>query len=379
MKRVLACLFTLALVGTIVGCTTANNQTQNNAEPISNEQQIKHIDDWKDIYPDVYASFIDGANDKKDKDGLSHSHAVLKDTAEVADAIFSTTSDGMGCVSCKSADLNTLYAEHGDNVWAMPYADHTDDLEFWGCYLCHENNPSGTVMATSITYKTLAGDYVDTIAPADAACGQCHNALAAYPRRVVFSGKALQSLDPYRYGTDADALYKAFTEDGDPLLVDEDGVESYSIGHPDVEIYQGSNHQSLGLTCASCHMPSMTNSEGEAYISHNASGSPLENQSALEYCLTCHSAQGIENTNEMVGFVKGKQEILGTANTEAQTSLDELHALIVANADTASDSKEARELYTLAKSKAYYQPAQKAAESEIMNVKSMICNSSQVR
>lgn len=35
------------------------------------------------------------------------------------------------------------------------------------------------------------------------------------------------------------------------------------------------------------------------------------------------------------------------------------------------------ELFTLAKSKAYYQPAQKATQDEIMNVKSLICGSHQ--
>lgn len=351
MKKAAIALATAGVALVVVGCAPAGQTAAEPEQAAETSQEIMHIEDWKDVYPDVYASFMSGADDVKEKDGKSHSHAVLRQSAEAGDGLYATSDGGMGCISCKSADLNTLYDKYGEDVWGMKYEDLKEDVvDYWGCYLCHENDPGNTVTGASLSYQMLAKDYFDTLAPADAACGQCHNILGGYTRRLVsIPGQSLESLDPYRYGTDADAVIKAFLEDGDTLKVDEDGVEYFYAGHPDVEIFQGSNHQSLGLTCASCHMPTQENEDGEEYISHNASGSPLENDAALEYCLTCHKAQGIESKEAMVDFVKGKQGEMKGAYDEAQEYLDELHDLIVAGSGDEATDEQARDIYITAR------------------------------
>jgi len=342
-------LFTLiAIVVMVAGCTSV--KTKDAANPGGNA--ILHIADWKDKYPDQYKSYMSGAGDYKEKDGLAHSHAVLRQSAEVYPrGLYASTNAGMGCIACKSADINTLYEQYGDKVWTMKYEDLRDKVvDFYGCYSCHENNPEGTLTGASVSYRKLAGDYYKTLAPGDVACGQCHNALGGYTRRLAkIPGKNLDNLHPYRYGTDADAILKAFVEDGDKLPVDKDGVQYFYSGHPDVEIFQGSTHQSLGLTCASCHMPQQTNESGKQYTSHDASGSPLKNEAALKYCLTCHKSQGIESTDAMVKFVKGKQGDLVNANKDVQASLDKLHGLIVAGTTDTNVDKKARELYIKAR------------------------------
>lgn len=350
-KAIIATAILASLVLLVAGCAQPQSKTPDENTPQANRetQEIMHIEDWKDQYPDVYESFMSGADELKDKDGKPHSHVLLKESVENGPATPALMTDGLGCITCKSSDLNVLYEEYGDDLWTMPYEDSKEDIiDYWGCYMCHENDPGNTVAATAFAFRTLAGDeYFNSLAPADAACGQCHNYLDNYPREIARNtGKSLETFEPYRYGTDADAIMKASLEDGDVLLTDEDGVQYFYVeGHADVEMFQGSNHQSLGLTCASCHMPTMKNDKGEKYVSHNASGSPLKNEAALEYCLTCHKAQGVDSTEAMVAFVKGKQGEQAKAFAEISDLLEELHGLIVAGTDDADIDAKARELY----------------------------------
>lgn len=310
-----------------------------------------HIADWREIYPDIYKSYMSGAANFKSKDNLSHSHAILRQVSERSAGLWTGTNGRMGCLACKTADLIPLYEQYGDDFWAMDYMELRDDItDFWGCNLCHLEDPENTLTAASPSFKLLAGEYFDTLAPADAACGQCHSILGGYTRRLVnIPGQSLESLDPYRYGVGADGLMRAFTEDGDKLPTTKDGVEYFYAGHADVEMFQGTTHQSLGLTCASCHMPKVKNEAGKEFTSHDASGSPLANEAAMSYCLTCHKGQGIETTEAMVEFVKGKQGDLNTMHKAVQAKLDELHGLIVAGKVSEEVDKQARELYIKAR------------------------------
>ena len=67
--------------------------------------------------------------------------------------------------------------------------------------------------------------------------------------QAIAEGKTLNDIDPYRYGVDADALLKAELEDGIKLAVDEEsGVQTFYLPVSDIEILQGSVHQSMGLS-----------------------------------------------------------------------------------------------------------------------------------
>lgn len=113
----------------------------------------------------------------------------------------------------------------------------------------------------------------------------------------------------------------------------------------------------LGLTCVSCHMPETTDgSSGTDYTYHNASASPLENDTALEYCLTCHKNQGIESKEAMVEMVRGKQAEAAAAIAELDVKFDAAYELIKnANQNGGVDEtvlQQARDDYSLAE--AYY-------------------------
>jgi len=96
-------------------------------------------------------------------------------------------------------------------------------------------------------------------------------------------------------------------------------------------------------------MPKQKNDSGKRYTSHDASGSPLTNETALKFCLSCHKSQGIESTEAMVKFVKGKQGQLVAIDKNAEASLKKLHDLIVAGTTKADVDKKARELYVRAR------------------------------
>lgn len=342
-------LFALIAVFLVVaGC----NSEQTSQVSDKGTAKIIHIEDWKDKYPDVYNSFmrsVDSATVKDD--GKYHSHALMRQSVETFAKmpIYSSAIPyGISCLQCKSPDWNTLYAQHGDEARALKYLDVKDQVvDFWGCYSCHENDPEGTVTFANVTPNIVSGEFLKGLAPGEAVCGQCHNGTAEYLYNIANrpGNTDLTKFNPYRYGSDADALLKAIREDHVVKPVDADGVEAYRATHVTVEIFQDSNHQSLGLTCVSCHMPQETNAAGEKFTSHDASASPLKNEVALNYCLTCHKDQDIESTEAMVEFVKGKQAELATVVLDSQAAIDKLHSMIVAGTEDANIDQQARELY----------------------------------
>lgn len=358
MKRLsykyLTFLAVIAILVMAVGCTSVKTSDTAAVSKDSGNStaEIKHIADWKDKYPDVYNSFMSSCSEAGVKADLKyHSHALLRQSVETFGKMpiyGSTIPNGISCLQCKSPDFNTLYAQYGDEVRQLKYLDVKDQIvDFWGCYTCHENDPEGTLTFALVAPNTIAKDFLSSLAPGEAVCGQCHNGTSEYLYNIANrpGNTDLTKFDPYRYGSDADALLKAIREDHVVKPVDKDGVEAYKGTHVSVEIFQGSNHQSLGLTCVSCHTPKETNADGEEYTSHNASASPLKNEVALNYCLTCHKSQGIESTEAMVEFVKGKQAELGAVVVDSQASIDKLHSLIVAGTKDASADQKARELY----------------------------------
>lgn len=355
-KKAIIWWMSIALCVLFIGCTAPANTAEEDAADgsassgLDEAQVIMHAEDWKDVYPDIYTSYMRGADTQKDKGGLplAHTHVLIRADLETALTIppFSF-SEGRGCIACKTADSSVLYEKYGEDLFRMTYDSlKAENIDGWGCYNCHGNDPANNLGVYSAGWRLLVGDYVDSIAPGDAACGQCHNALSRYEDGYVLgSDKLLVTYKPYRYGTDADAILKAILEDGEMPLTDQDGVDYYLSVNPEVEMFQGSTMQKLGLSCVSCHMPKETSVSGTEYTGHNASGSPLENDAALAFCLSCHETQGIEDKDAMVAFVKGKQTELGAINDEVKKLQDELHKRIVAGSGDEQTDAKARALY----------------------------------
>ena len=138
---------------------------------------------------------------------------------------------------------------------------------------------------------------------------------------------------------------------------EESGVQEVMVFHPEFEFFQNSTHDSMGLDCASCHMPQTASEDGTEFTSHDASGSPLENPDALAVCLSCHESQGIESADAMVEMVRGKQAEAARAEQELTADLEALKGAIAAKASAgASDAQleSARDAYTKAAYYLYY-------------------------
>ena len=326
---------------------------------------------WYSQYPDQVDSFFDGA-DEVEGDGKVHSHALLYATVpESGDVNHSggavhnpAMGTGIRCFSCKSTLATQIVDEKGYAGMNEAWADYEDQIDWWDCGLCHTDGVPGAELAYGgATGQLFSSSLLDTLPAEQAVCGQCHNIVGAQyvspfmmpdlQEKLASGEVSIDDVDPYRYGIDPDAIMKAMLEDGYQMSVDEaTGIATFSSNHPEVELFQGSVHEQLGMSCISCHMPQKTNEEGETYTSHNASSTPFENEEALEYCLTCHADQGVEDTAGMKQVILDAQADHRGLEETIEAKQAELYAAISqAVADGSVDEEvldQVRETYTRA-------------------------------
>lgn len=259
-----------------------------------------------------------------------------------------------GCYACRSSAFDDEYAEKGAAAYAEPM-----DEEFaakvmgqvWDCKTCHGDEPGSTPDATYTMFTQLSRDTFNEFEPNERVCGQCHNTFNH--RRWITDQETMDGFDPYKYGTDIDALMKAELEDGIYDVDEDTGIKIGCFDEPELEMTQGSQHAELGLTCVDCHMPKTTDPEtGETYTNHNASGSPLAKDESLDLCMTCHKGQGIESKEAMVKMVREKQAAARKTLAESKERLARDYDLIKAavqggKTDEATLDK-ARDAYTYA-------------------------------
>lgn len=302
---------------------------------------VSHIADWQEVYPLQTASFLNGANvvEERDGDDRSHSHALL---AEEMEAFIPDATYSVRCMGCHSSWFKEITEKYGTSTEIMnspmaSYQDEFTNMEFWDCRTCHEDDPANTLTPTNLTFNAVSKSY--QFPEKDTVCGQCHSATSENLWETDWD-----AIDIYRNGVSADGLFQTFLDseaegmskpnaDGEGGYItsydEETGLKYYGGGSVvDLENFQGSNHQSLGLTCASCHMPQTTAEDGTTYTSHDASGSPIENPVALEYCLTCHENQGIDSPEAMKEFVLGKEDELAEGQLWMRENLETLKGAI---------------------------------------------------
>lgn len=280
--------------------------------------------DWKSAYPDEYGSFATHYYDHVDGDEESHFQFRYKQ-----DGYATATSRTGACMSCKSTSTNTLYAEYGDDFFAQSVEETGAEEKteaYWDCQVCHTSIDDLTLGTNLVVFNTYGADEFAGVDEKVLVCGQCHNASGAWTYNVS-SEAPLDSWDPYRYGHDADAMYKAYTED--MSSVDEEtGASLATLSYDDLEMFVDSTHASLGLTCVDCHMTTTTDGNNNEFTSHNASSSPLENPEALAKCVECHSAQGVETAQDMVDYYGEVESELADKMDEALAAQGQLHDVL---------------------------------------------------
>lgn len=358
-RKIIASCATLAsvalLAGALFACAPQGEPTpatggEEAAAPSAEVAEPTDVNAWADQFPDQYYSYY--------RPDYNRSHANL---AKVLDTGSEVKYQSF-CVACKSSDYNAIYDAHGaeafdpeSSVFSVDglSADIQDSLkEMWDCATCHEGQPGGAIGSQVSFFNLAAKDFGESVAPSEAVCGQCHNALAAWCEVPDFDPA---TADPYRYGTDADAILKASKEDGAKSWTDEaTGVVTYKGNHAILEMYQGSQHQAMGLGCTDCHMQPTENADGATFTNHDASGQIMYDDLRLDKCLECHTSQdGINTVTDMFYWLRLKQTELTNAQGAAQTKVNDLYDLILnaaENPGTVSDDAlaQAKELYSTA-------------------------------
>lgn len=359
-KPTLAAAVVCAVV--LAGCLGCVSQTPaastgSSDTPAPQEQAVpaekKTLAEWVATYPNEGESYMASR--------MAHTYEAFAGACQMA---FDAEDAPVACASCHAReDFAALYAEKGGAVLADNASDH--QMEWSNCTNCHVGDPGEGVVKGGNSYGEATSASAAALFPErDFVCGQCH---AMFPG-AAYLEDGNRGIDQYKYGFDPDGMLKAMQEYYADNPVTETPIAAGMVGVPHydeaidatiylddactaVEMFQNSNHQKLGLTCTDCHMPQTEAADGATYTSHEMTTSPLENPAALEKCLTCHKAQGIEDADAMVAFARGKMGDLAKRQEKTFADLNALHEALaakVAAGETGEEVKAAQENYVRA-------------------------------
>ena len=302
---------------------------------------VLHAVDWKDQYPDQYNTWCMTKESQEAEDylelypmlrGLYEGYGFAKDYKAARGHYYDVQDiEATGrphplanCWTCKTPDFTNMVNEEGISAyqkdWTEVQAQITEGIS---CYTCHANTP-GDITITHTYWIDAVGDDFDKIAPANLACGQCHNEYYFAPdtKATTIAHHDLASMAPetmLAYFNDGSNFPSGepFADWTNPRT----GVKQIKVQHPEFETFlgAGSPHADT-FTCADCHMPDAVNANGEAYHSHNLI-SPLDNPELIaNTCSQCHY--------DLVSEVRGVQEKIETRTYTVGYRLEYLTELL---------------------------------------------------
>ncbi|MBR1456362.1 MAG: ammonia-forming cytochrome c nitrite reductase subunit c552 [Oscillospiraceae bacterium] len=271
---------------------------------------VLHASDWAEQYPDIYESWTMTRNSDEIVDyleqypmlptlyepyGFAYSYGSARGHFyDVTDIEETGRPHALAnCWTCKTPDFTNMVNEMGDEAYQLVWTDVQQQIvEGISCYNCHANTP-GEITITHTYWIDAVGDDFDSIAPANLACGQCHNEYYFDPvtKATKIAHHDLESMAPdaiLAYFNDASnfADGQIFTDYTNPRT----GVKQIKVQHPEFETFLGAGSQhARDFTCADCHMPDAVNAEGVSYRSHELM-SPLDNPELIaNNCSSCHA------------------------------------------------------------------------------------------
>ena len=294
---------------------------------------VMHAADWKEQFPSQYETWVQNSENDEVVDYLEE-YPYLRTLYEgYGFAIDYGSARGhyydvqdieatgrphplANCWTCKTPDFTNMVNEEGIEAyqkdWTEVQAQVTEGIS---CFNCHANTP-GEITVTHTYWIDAVGEDFDRIAPANLACGQCHNEYYFAPdtKATSIAHNSLASMAP-------EAIL-AFFNDGANFSTGEPftdwtnprtGVKMIKVQHPEFETYLGAGSQHAALfTCADCHMAKQTAEDGTVTHSHYLT-SPLENEELLaNTCSLCHNGSV---QPELAGLVASIQ-----AATEERTN-----------------------------------------------------------
>ncbi|ABB13900.1 ammonia-forming cytochrome c nitrite reductase subunit c552 [Carboxydothermus hydrogenoformans] len=229
----------------------------------------------------------------------------------------------LACMTCKSSQVPVYMDKWGvDNFYKARFREKQNLFTIpIGCYDCHD----AQTMKLRITRPALK-DALKRIGRdpekftekelKNYICAQCHVTyyIDKATNRVIF---------PWDGGVDPEDMYRHyekrnFYEWVHPLS----GTKMLKSRHPEFEMFSGSVHSAVGLTCVDCHMPYVYEG-GKKYSSHWWT-SPL--RTLEQSCRKCHREEEAK-LRERVFYIQDRTYDLlnraGKANEEAIKAINE--------------------------------------------------------
>ncbi len=251
------------------------------------------------------------------------------------------------CLTCKTPNFAKLVNDQGVSAYTIPFDEALAMMEEnVSCYTCHGNeagNKGQLVVTHSYVTKAL-GENASAIDPATLSCGQCHIEYYFTPtdKETMMPYDSVEAMSPEAILAYYDSMV---LPDGTVGFSDwtqgSTGAKMLKAQHPEMETYLAYKHAKL-LNCADCHMPLAETAEGTVYHSHLLV-SPLEDESLLQSCVTCHG------DTDMVNLVHRLQDRVTTRETEVGNQLsafkDALAAAVQEGALDEAKLDEVRKLY----------------------------------
>ncbi len=251
------------------------------------------------------------------------------------------------CLTCKTPNFAKLVNDQGVSAYTIPFDEALAMMEEnVSCYTCHGNeagNKGQLVVTHSYVTKAL-GENASAIDPATLSCGQCHIEYYFTPtdKETMMPYDSVEAMSPEAILAYYDSMV---LPDGTVGFSDwtqgSTGAKMLKAQHPEMETYLAGKHAKL-LNCADCHMPLAETAEGTVYHSHLLV-SPLEDESLLQSCATCHG------DTDMVNLVHRLQDRVTTRETEVGNQLsafkDALAAAVQEGALDEAKLDEVRKLY----------------------------------
>lgn len=306
----------------------------------SPKKDIMKAEDWKDDYPDIYASYM--KNEEMEKttyggsvpidyleenpnlrtfyDGYGFSIEYLRARGHVygVEDVINTArpKPGASCFACKTADFTELLDKEGVEVNAIDFdefAENHGDMEGISCFDCHRNEP-GTIHITRDHFKVGLEDIDSSgVTAKEQVCAQCHVEYYIDPETTAI-------VLPWENGMTTDGMLKYYDDiDFADWEHPTTGTKLLKAQHPEFDTYQGSIHKKAGLSCIDCHMPVTKGEDGKNFKSHHWT-SPLKNIESSS-CFACHSD---ETGDSLIAKVEGVQKDVTIKTDEVSDVILEL-------------------------------------------------------
>lgn len=329
------------------------------APEISYENGVISADEWKDTFPEVYASYQANDENNYTVDHVEEYPQIAKIYEGMAFNEFYNSAQGhtytledvaatgrphalANCLTCKTPDYTALVNEMGDGAYKLDFEEvYSNMKESISCYNCHENQVlTGSMVVTHSYLKNAMGEDLEKVAPQTLSCAQCHV-------EYYFDPETKATTLPYDNSTDAlspEAILEYYNEmDFSDYTNPRTGTGQIKVQHPEFETYTGVGSIHNGTyTCADCHMGKTTTDTG-TFTNHKWQ-SPLENEElTANSCASCHEDLEAEvkaiqeeaeaRTNEIADRLEVFTDDLAEVVEQGDASEEELETVRSLNRD----------------------------------------------